>query len=200
MSLRLELLRCTLFMQLTALPRLTLRQSLPAVSEVTSENHTEFQGADRVVMIAYLDPTDTASALVFNAFADAHRDEYLFGVSHDSASVPKVTAPAVVLYKTFDEGRNDYEGELSIDGLTSFVLEHSVALLDEISPENFAMYSEAGLPLAFIFVEESDPKRAEITKAIEPVARQHKGKVNFVWIDATKVRAHIPLPSSDRRD
>lgn len=175
------------------------RQSLPAVSVVTAENHTEFQAADRIVIIAYLDVADTESAIVFNAFADAHRDDYLFGVSHDSASTQKVTAPAIVLYKTFDEGRNDYEGEISVDGLSQFVVENSVALLDEISPENFAMYSEAGLPLAFIFVEESDPKRAEITKALEPVAREYKGKLNFVWIDATKVGSSLLAPAN-RRD
>lgn len=49
------------------------------------------------------------------------------------------------------------------------------------------MYSESALPLAYIFVEATDPAREAITKAIEPIAREHKGKINFVWIDATKV-------------
>lgn len=158
------------------------------MSDVTAANHSEFQAADKIVLIAYLDAADAASKATFSAFADQHRDEYLFGISYDSATAAKATVPSVVLYKTFDEGRNDLVASpLTAEALGEFIHEHSVPLLDEISPDNFAMYSDAGLPLAFIFVEGSDPKRTEITKAMEPIAREHKGKVNFVWIDALKV-------------
>lgn len=141
-------------------------------------------------MIAYLSSEDSASTSSFSDFAETHRDEYLFGISTDAAAAKEagVEVPSVVLYKTFDEGRNDFKGDLSsAAALGDFIKENATPLLDEISPDNFAMYSEAGLPLAYIFVEASDPKRSEITKAIEPVAREHKGKINFVWIDATKV-------------
>jgi protein disulfide-isomerase A1 len=62
-------------------------------------------------------------------------------------------------------------------------------LLDEISPENFASYAEAGVPLAYIFVEATDPKREALVKSIEPVARKHKGKVNFVCVASLY---HVP--------
>ena len=163
------------------------RQSLPAVTDVTSANHAEFQAADKIVMIAYLDESDETNKAAFSDFADVHRDDYLFGISTDSAATAGVTPPAVVLYKTFDEGRNDFTGSIDIESLSEFAKEHAVPLLDEISPDNFAVYADAGIPLAYIFVEATNPKREEIVKAIEPVAREHKGKVNFVWIDATKV-------------
>lgn len=166
------------------------KQSLPAVSDVTAANHDEFKGADKIVLIAYLDESDKSNKATFSDFADAHRDDFLFGISTDSAAAAGVKAPAVVLYKTFDEGRNDFTGKLSASALSEFAKEHAVPLLDEISPDNFALYAEAGIPLAYIFVEASDPKRAEITKAIEPVAREHKGKLNFVWIDAAKFADH----------
>lgn len=167
------------------------RQSLPAVSDVTAANHAEFQAADRIVMIAYLDESDSKSKAAFADFADVHRDDYLFGVSHDSAATAGVTPPAVVLYKTFDEGRNDYTGKIDTKSLAAFAKEHAVPLLDEISPDNFAMYAEAGIPLAYIFIEASNSKRESIVKAIEPVAREYKGKVNFVWIDAGKVSYYV---------
>lgn len=154
---------------------------------MTVENHDEFQAADKIVLIGYFDESDSASKQVFTDFANAHRDDYLFGVSHDSAARANVKTPAVVMYKKFDEGRNDLAGKPTTEGLTDFVKEHSVPLLDEISPENFAMYAEAGIPLAYIFVESTNPERESICKAIEPVAREHKGKLNFVWIDANKV-------------
>lgn len=91
------------------------------------------------------------------------------------------------MYKTFDEGRNDFSGSFTSEGIADFVSEHSVPLLDEISPENFALYAEAGIPLSYIFVSADDPERPALVKSLEPVARQHKGKVNFVWIDTNKV-------------
>ncbi|GAA5863327.1 hypothetical protein JCM8547_006948 [Rhodosporidiobolus lusitaniae] len=168
------------------------KQSLPAVSDVTAENHDEFRQADKVVLIAYVDASDDATKKTFTDFANLYRDDYLFGITSDAAAIAaaNVKTPAVVLYKTFDEGRNDLDGKITDDSLFMFAKEHSVPLLDEISPDNFAMYAEAGLPLAYIFVEASNPKREEIVKAIEPVAREHKGKINFVWIDATKFADH----------
>jgi len=168
------------------------KQALPAVSELTPENHVEFQKADKVVIIAYVESSDSKNKDIFNSFAEQHRDDYLFGISSDSSviSAADVAPPAVVLYKTFDEGRNNLVGSFTPEGLSSFVKDHATPLLDEISPENFASYAEANLPLAYIFVEATDPNREAVVSAIEPVAREHKGKINFVWIDAAKFSDH----------
>lgn len=165
------------------------RQALPAVSEVTAENHVQFQGADKIVLIAYLDESDSHNKGIFNSFAESYRDDYMFGLTTDPTAISQagVTPPAVVLYKTFDEGRNDFTASFTPQGLAEFVHEHSVPLLDEISPENFATYAEAGIPLAYIFVPSDDPERPALVKSIEPVARDYKGKINFVWIDTNKV-------------
>lgn len=172
------------------------KQALPAVSEVTAANHDEFKAADKVVLVAYADASDSKTQKTFKDFADVYRDDYLFGLSTDAAAIAAagVTPPAVVMYKTFDEGRNELEGDITDDSLFLFAKEHSVPLLDEISPDNFATYAEAGLPLAYIFIPSTDSNRAEVVKAVEPVAREHKGKINFVWIDANKVR--LPLSRS----
>ncbi|BGP35089.1 protein disulfide-isomerase precursor [Rhodotorula toruloides] len=168
------------------------KQALPAVSDVTAENHDEFKTADKVVLVAYVDKSDSKTQKTFREFADQYRDDYLFGLSTDAAAIAaaNVKPPAVVMYKTFDEGRNELEGKISSESLLTFAKEHSVPLLDEISPDNFATYAEAGIPLAYIFVPANDPKREEIVKAIEPVAREHKGKINFVWIDSNKFADH----------
>jgi len=166
------------------------KQSLPAVSDVTADNHDEFKEADKIVVVGYFDAADEMNKAVFTGVAEAHRDDYLFGISTDSAAAAGVKAPTVVLYKKFDEGRNDIAGDVEPEGLTDFIREHAVPVLDEISPENFATYAESGLPLAYIFVEATDPKRESLVKELEPVAREHKGKINFVWIDATKFADH----------
>jgi len=160
------------------------KQALPAVSTVTAANHAEFTASDRIVVVAYLEEGDVPNRHTFDAFAEAHRDDYLFGLSSDSSAfaTANVEPPALVLYKTFDEGRNELTGSFTADGLVDFVAEHSIPLLDEITPENFAMYAEAGIPLAYIFIESEDAGRPALTKSLEPVARAHKGKINFVCV------------------
>lgn len=169
------------------------RRSLPAVSVVSAETHAEFTKADRVVLVAYLEESDTKNREVFESFANAHRDDYVFGLSSDPSvltTVGSVSAPAVVLWKTFDEGRNDLVGSFTPEGLAEFASKHSVPLFDEISPSNFAMYAESGLPLAYVFIEATDSSREGLIKSLEPIAKKQQGKVNFVWIDALKFADH----------
>lgn len=168
------------------------KQALPAVSRITADNHVEFQGADKIVLIAYLDESDAENKGIFDSFAESYRDDYMFGITTDPTanSQAGVAPPAIVLYKTFDEGRNEFTGSFTPQGLVDFVHDHSVPLLDEISPENFALYAEAGIPLAYIFVPSDDPQRPALVKSIEPIARDYKGKINFVWIDTNKFSDH----------
>ena len=168
------------------------RQALPAVSDLTAATHPEFTKADKVVVVAYLESSDTTNKKTYNDFAEAHRDDYLFGQTTDSAAIAAagVNVPALVLYKTFDEGRNDYTSSFTNEGIAEFIRDHATPLLDEITPDNFATYAEAGLPLAYIFIEADDPHREGVVTALEPLARKHKSDINFVWIDAAKFADH----------
>jgi protein disulfide-isomerase A1 len=57
------------------------RQSLPAVTQITSANVEDFKKADKVVAVAYVSSTSDALSAVFTQVAEAHRDDYLFGSS-----------------------------------------------------------------------------------------------------------------------
>ncbi|KAF8319531.1 uncharacterized protein EI90DRAFT_3254769 [Cantharellus anzutake] len=118
------------------------KQSLPAISTVASENLEEFKVADKVVVLAYATSTEEAPIPAFSSVAETYRDDYLFGLTTDEAAIKAagVTPPAIVLYKKFDEGRNDFPSE----------------------------------------------KIASPT----PIAKERKGVVNFVWIDAIKFVEH----------
>ncbi|EGG05348.1 uncharacterized protein MELLADRAFT_116816 [Melampsora larici-populina 98AG31] len=171
-----------------------IKRSLPVVSYLSPTNHTEFSSSDKVVVIAYLDSADTANLEVFQSFAEGHRDDYAFGWTHQISEIKEVKdvkKPTVVVWKKFDEGRNDQHAEkFTAESLKEFVKTNSVPLLDEVSPSNFQTYAEAGIPLAYVFIESNNPHRESLVKSLEPVAREHKGKINFVWIDATKFADH----------
>jgi len=173
-----------------------VKQSLPAVSDVTGATHEEFVKADKVVVVAYLASSTDAPASAFSSVAEKYRDDYLFGLSTDEAAIEAagVTPPAIVLYKIFDEGRNDFPSggikDTTAANLAKFIEDNSIPLLDEISGENYPTYSASGLPLAYLFLDPTaDDKEAQIN-AIKPVATKHKGAVNFVWIDALKFVDH----------
>lgn len=144
------------------------------------------------VLIAYTKEGEEAPA-AFTTFANSHRDSYLFG--HASLAVGGVSEPSIVLYKTFDEGKNVLSpaayNALTAESLGDWIRPNAVPLLDEISPENFATYAGAGLPIAYIFVDpEQTEANAKLIESLKPVAAEHKGALSFVSIDAIKFIDH----------
>lgn len=170
-----------------------IRQSLPAVSQITPVNHDEFKHADKVVVIAYNLKPKTGLYDTFHSTASTLRDKHLFGET-DDASVAKqagVSGPSIVIYKTFDEGRNDVNTKsLDEKTLIETISVNSVPLIDEVGPENFSHYATSGLPLAYIFENPEDPKLAQHVNEFKPLAEEYKGKINFVWIDGIKFVEH----------
>ena len=147
----------------------------------------------RSVLVSYGD-----SIAGFDAYANSARDSYLFGHYVDS-TLPKlpesVSLPAIVLYKSFDEGYAifpaDKAASATSEQLAEFVKENSIPLFDEISPENFGLYAGQGLPIAYLFADpEESASRDQLVKDLAPLAKELKGQVSFVYIDAVKFAEH----------
>jgi protein disulfide-isomerase A1 len=168
-----------------------IKQSLPAVSVLDTETLEEFKTADKVVVVAYVDAEDKASADIFTAIAEAQRDSFLFGTTSDAAlaTAEGVTAPAVVVYKKFDEGKNTYTEKFVSEDIDAFIKTSSTPLVGEVGPETYAGYMAANIPLAYIFAETAD-ERTELAELLKPLAEQYKGVVNFATIDAKSFGAH----------
>ncbi|KAF9057611.1 disulfide isomerase [Panaeolus papilionaceus] len=172
-----------------------VKQSLPAVSDVTAANHEEFSKSDKIVAIAYLSSTTDAPAPEFSAVAEAHRDDYLFGVTTDKEAIEAagVTPPAVVVYRAFDEPKSEYPYPISSatkKDLEEWIKELAVPIIDEVSGDNYAIYANSPKPLAYLFIDPTlDDKEAHIA-TIKPVAAKYKSKMNFVWIDSVRFLDH----------
>jgi protein disulfide-isomerase A1 len=168
-----------------------IKQSLPAVSEVTKDTLEEFKKADKVVLVAYVDADDKASTEVFTQAAEKLRDNYPFGVSTDAAlaEAEGVKAPAVVLYKDFDEGKSVFSEKFDAEEIEKFAKTSATPLIGEVGPETYSDYMSAGIPLAYIFAE-TDEERKEISEKLKPIAEAHRGVINFGTIDAKAFGAH----------
>ncbi|EIN10656.1 disulfide isomerase [Punctularia strigosozonata HHB-11173 SS5] len=171
------------------------KQALPAVSEVTAANHDDFKQADKIVAVLYVaTPTDAPHA-EFSATAEKHRDDYLFGISSDPAAIEAagVTPPAIVLYRKFDEPSTVYPYPVpstTVSDLEQWIKDLSIPVIDQVGAENYAVYAQSGKPLAYLFVDPTDPKLQEHIDLIRPIALEHKDKLNFVWIDAIRFGDH----------
>ncbi|KAF2400107.1 protein disulfide isomerase [Trichodelitschia bisporula] len=167
------------------------KQSLPAVSVLDKTTLPDFKTADKVVVVAYFAADDKASNETFTAAASALRDDYLFGATSDAAlaEAEGVKQPAVVLYKTFDEGKNTFTEKFTKEALESFAKTSATPLVGEVGPETYAGYISAGIPLAYIFAETPE-ERETLATELKPVAQKHKGKINFATIDAKAFGQH----------
>ena len=118
------------------------KQALPAVSVLTSETFEEFKTADQVVVVAFFEAGDKTSNTTFSAVAETLRDDYLFGASNDAklAEAEGVKFPAVVLYKSFDEGKDIFEEKFDKEAITKFTKTSAIPLVGEVGPETYAGY------------------------------------------------------------
>lgn len=168
------------------------RQSLPAVSVVSAANLTEFKTKDRFVVVAFLSESGSKDKDAWSGIAESLRDSYIFGLSTDAeaASAAGVSAPALVVYRSFDEPEVKYPGKFEADAIKTFLSTESMALVDEVGPDNFMSYAEAGIPLAYYFTEPEDKNRESAVDSLKTLAKEYRGKLNFVWIDAVKFVNH----------
>lgn len=118
------------------------KQSLPAVSILAPEALEEFKTQDKVVLVAYFAADDTTSNTSYSEVANKLRDDYLFGATNDAAlaKAEGVKQPAIVLYKTFDEGKNTFEEKFELEAITSFAKTAAIPLVGEVGPETYADY------------------------------------------------------------
>lgn len=118
------------------------KQALPAVSILTSETFEEFKTADQVVVVAFFEAGDKTSNTTFSEVAESMRDDHLFGASNDAklAEAEGVKFPSVVLYKSFDEGKNIFEEKFEKEAITKFTKTSAMPLVGEVGPETYAGY------------------------------------------------------------
>lgn len=148
-----------------------------------------------MVAIAYLSSSTDAPAAQFRTTAEAHRDDYLFGLTTDKEAIEAagVTPPALVVYRTFDEPQSEYPypvSALTSDDLSDWLAELSIPVLDQVGGENYRVYATSQKPLAYLFLDPASEKKEELIEAIRPVAKKYKSKLNFVWIDAIQFGDH----------
>ena len=172
-----------------------IKQSLPAVTDVTGDKHDEFTRADKLVAVLYTGSKTEVPAPEFSATADKHRDNWLFGHATDeeASNIAGVIPPSLVLYRSFDEPRLVYPypiASANVADIEQWISDLSVPYLDQVGPNNYATYAESGKPLAYLFLDPSEENKEEHIDLLKPIAKKFHNKINFVWIDAIQFGDH----------
>ena len=114
-------------------------------------------------------------------------DEVKFGITSEAAvfTANKVEKDGVVLFKQFDEGRNDYDGKADADELTKFVNANSLPLVIQFNHDTAQKIfsGEVKNHLLLFVSEKADAFPAQKEMAAK-IAADYKGKVLFVTVDA----------------
>ncbi|EFJ34965.1 hypothetical protein SELMODRAFT_142613 [Selaginella moellendorffii] len=159
------------------------KQAGPATVELTStEEAGDFVGQNKIAIIGVFKSYDSEEFQNFTALAEALRSEYDFRHTLDASVLPlkdePLKAPAVRLFKVFDERFNDFTN-FYVEELKKFVEESSLPLVTELNqdPEMqpFLMkFFNKEAPKVFLFVESSHDE--EYRPAYKKVAESNKPK------------------------
>lgn len=159
----------------------------PAVTLSTSEELKKFQEDNEVCVVGFFKDLESEEAKSFTKVAQGV-DSAAFGVVSEQALFDEASLSgdkAVVLFKKFDEGRNDYtEGDFSVDELKGFIHANQLALVSEFNQETAQKIFGGDIKVHnLLFASKSADATKTQLKEFTEAAKGFKGKTIFVLID-----------------
>lgn len=157
----------------------------PAKTVSSSDDLKKFTEDNDIAVVGFFKDADSEAAKVYLAVADK-MDDYPFAlVSDDSLFTEnKVDKDGVVLFKKFDEGRNDLEGEITEESVTKFISGNALPLVVEFNQDTaqkiFSGEVKSHLLLFLSASADDFDAKVEIARGI---AKDHKGEMLFVTIN-----------------
>jgi len=156
----------------------------PAAKTLATVDEAKAFVADNdIAIIGFFDSVDSDGAKAFLAAA-GNMDDFPFAITSEAAVLAEYKAAGVVIFKNFDEGRNDMEGEVTEESVTAFVAGNSLPLVVDFSQDTaqkiFSGEIKSHLLLFMSGVAEDHAAKVEIARGI---AKDYKGQMLFVTIN-----------------
>merc|ERR1712198_341435 len=134
----------------------------PAKTLATVDEAKAFIADNDIAIIGFFDSVDSDGAKAFLAAA-GNMDDFPFGIATEAAVLAEYKAAGVVIFKNFDEGRNDLEGEVTEESVAAFVAGNSLPLVVDFSQDTaqkiFSGDIKSHLLLFMSAADEEDHKR-----------------------------------------
>merc|ERR1719163_1583050 len=145
----------------------------------------KFVEDNEIAVVGFFAEAEGAAAKAFLEVAGG-MDDLKFALGNaDIAAEHKVEGDAVVLFKKFDEGRNDLtEGLTDVEGVTKFVASNSLPLVVDFNQETAQkIFSGEIKSHLLMFLSKSSDEYAAQHATASKLAKEFKGQILFVSID-----------------
>jgi len=157
----------------------------PAKTLEDVEGAKAFIADNEIAIVGFFKDIESADAKAFLGAAGS-MDDYPFAITSVAAIFEeyKVSESGVVLFKNFDEGRNDLEGEVSEDAIVKFVSGNALPLVVEFNQETAQkIFSGEIKSHLLLFVSASAEDYSAKVDIAKGIAKDHKGEMLFVTIN-----------------
>jgi len=157
----------------------------PAKTLESVEDAKAFIESNDIAVIGFFKDVKSVDA---KAFIDAAGsiDDYPFGFSSEAAVMEeyKVDTTGIVLFKNFDEGRNDFTGEVTEEAIVSFVSGNAVPLVADFNQETAQkVFSGEVKSIMLLFVSASAEDYSAKVEIARAIAKDFKGEMRFITVN-----------------
>nr|ADZ76593.1 protein disulfide isomerase [Conus betulinus] len=156
----------------------------PPAKELKEKDEVKsFVEKDEVVVIGFFKDQESAGALAFKKAA-AGIDDIPFAITSEDHVFKeyKMDKDGIVLLKKFDEGRNDFEGELEEEAIVKHVRENQLPLVVEFTQESAQKIFGGEVKNHILLFLKKEGGEDTIEK-FRGAAEDFKGKVLFIYLD-----------------
>merc|ERR1712126_473320 len=140
---------------------------------------------NKVVAIGFFENPHSKEADAFKTAADSIED-VVFGITSNPeiANLYNVIdTSTVVLFKKFDEGRNELEGDVTVESVKSFVAKSYLPLVVDFNTETAKAIFQGSVKKHFIIFSSAKEEKFEyFIHDARKVAADYKGDVMFVTV------------------
>lgn len=157
----------------------------PAKELKTADEIKEFTEKSDVMIVGFYKDKESDAAKAFIEAAQGV-DDLEFGIVHDEALAKenKVEGDNLVLFKKFDEGRVDYDGEHVGESIIKFIKANQLPLVTEFNDENAPKIFGGDVKKhVLLFASKKQGEFQVIHESFSAAAKEFKGNVLFVLVD-----------------
>lgn len=163
------------------------RKSGPAaVTLSTVEELKKFQQDHEVGVLGLFNNLENKNVQLFNSIAKTI-DSVSFAITTEPALFTELNLSGdeqVILFKKFDEGRNDFSGEFVEEELKKFIHSNQLALISEFNQETAQKIFGGDIKVHnLLFASKTSKDFESILAPFKESAANFKGRVIFVLID-----------------
>jgi protein disulfide-isomerase A1 len=160
----------------------------PAATTLTDEEAVKnLVDSKDVVVIGFFTDPESDEAKAFTTAASGI-DDIPFGIvsNQEVLNAYKIVGPhGIVLFKKFDDGRADFDGEYKAENVNKFIVENQLPLVVEFSQDTASkIFGGEVKKHLLLFISKSSSDFSEKKAVVERVAKDFKGKSLFIFVDS----------------